>query len=182
MRSARNEVAPHGVLLPGFNGSANQPVLLRIAAALEERGLSGLRMALPRGRPSPGLAREQAALFGVVTAESFLVGRSFGGRVAARYAVAHGARAVVLVGFPIRPPGTRRPDDEAALRALRCPTLVVQNEADPLGPLKVLKACVTKKANVSLHVVPQSGHGLAGRRLNEAADVIAEWLVAALSR
>src|SRR5690242_791166 len=122
------------VLVPGFNGTARQPMLVRLAKLLEARGLTAKRIALPRGRPSPHLEVEAAAL--ARHGADAYVGRSFGGRVCARLPQ---RCPRVLLGFPVRPPRRARPEDEAALLALRSPTLILQGRDDELGPIAVLE-------------------------------------------
>ncbi|HSP20189.1 MAG TPA: hypothetical protein VLQ79_11775, partial [Myxococcaceae bacterium] len=51
-------MAARVLMLPGFGGGADQPILLRLERALADRGVPSLRAALSPGRPSPGLARE----------------------------------------------------------------------------------------------------------------------------
>ena len=104
-----------------------------------------------------------------------LVGRSFGGRVCARLAVEEPRRAVVLLGFPIRPPGKSRPLDEAALRALRCPTLILQGSEDELGSPEILRQVLGESAFVTLEIIDGAGHAF-GK--HEAAVIArtAQWL------
>jgi pimeloyl-ACP methyl ester carboxylesterase len=168
------------VLLPGFNGAARQPLLTRLATALGPTARCRFP-GLPRGRPSPGFVRELAFLGEAIAAERWaaapvLVGRSFGGRVAVRYAASEPVRAVVLLGFPVRPPNRPRPEDEAALLALEVPTLVVQGDADEKGPLEVLAPLVERNRCVSLVVLPKTGHTF-GRTEPAAIDAAAAFLL-----
>jgi predicted alpha/beta-hydrolase family hydrolase len=167
------------VLLPGFNGAARQPILARLASALGA-GATCFFPGLPRGRPSPGFGRELAFLHDAIanaglSSAPVLVGRSFGGRVAVRSAALHPTRAVVLLGFPVRPPGRPRPEDEAALLALRVPTLVVQGDADDKGPLEVLAPLVQQNRSLSLVVLPKTGHQF-GRAEAAAVDAAVAFL------
>jgi predicted alpha/beta-hydrolase family hydrolase len=171
----------HAVLLPGFGGGADQPILVKLSAKLEALGFTCERLTLGRQRPSRGLEREMAVLAAVATPRSVLIGRSFGGRVCARFAVAHGARAVVLLGFPVRPPGKRRPEDEAALKALRCPTLVVQGDRDELGPLPLLRRLARANAALTLHVLPRTPHAF-GRQEPAALETVVRWLASLPAR
>ncbi len=163
----------NAILLPGYNGAANQPILVKLEKRLV--GWSCERHELKRGRPSEGLSREMGELSQWARADSVLIGRSFGGRVCARYAALHGAKAVVLLGFPLRPPGKKRPDDEAALAALKCPTLIVQGDDDELGPLKIFRPLVRANPRLSLHVVKGAGHSF-GRHEAKALDEVARWV------
>jgi predicted alpha/beta-hydrolase family hydrolase len=147
-------------------------MLLKLSKLLEAQGVAATRVTLPKtGRPSPGLAAEAAAL--AKHAADAYVGRSFGGRVCIRLP----ARVPrVLLGFPIRPPGRPRPEDEAALLALRSPTLILQGAADELGPLDVLEPLCAQNPHLALEVLAGVGHsfGKAEKRVLERA---AEWLV-----
>jgi len=81
----------------------------------------------------------------------------------------------VIVGHPIAPSGRPRPRDEAALAAVRCPTLVVQGERDELGPLAVLQRIAGGNPLMDLVVIPEAGHDL-DRHRSETADHVARWL------
>jgi predicted alpha/beta-hydrolase family hydrolase len=95
--------------------------------------------------------------------------------VALRYACAKPVKALVLLGFPVRPEGRARPEDEAALLAVRVPTLVVQGDADEKGPLPVLQPLVQRNRHVSLVVLPKTGHSF-GRQERLAVEAVAAFL------
>lgn len=164
------------VLVPGFNGAATQPLLVRLSKLLEAGGLKAQRVTLPRGRPSAGLGVEAAAL-GEYEADAY-VGRSFGGRVCCRLPV---KCPRVLLGFPIRPPGRPRPEDEAALLALRSPTLILQGSDDELGPLSVLEPLVKQNAKLKLEVIEGAGHAF-GRHERRVLERAAQWLIRELAK
>jgi pimeloyl-ACP methyl ester carboxylesterase len=170
---------PRVLMLPGFGGGADQPILVALESALGPLGLSGRRASLPRGRPLPGLVREVESARGLLRADPDIagyVGRSFGGRVLARLALLEPPRALVLLGFPIRSMnGTRRREDEDVLEQLQCPTLIVQGSADPLGPVATLRALTRKNAHLELAVLPGATHSF-GRRQKQAVSFAAAWL------
>lgn len=164
------------LLLPGFGGAASQPVLVKLERRLVALGFECRRLAPPRGRPTPGLEREVAWLRAHLDAAPgpvAVVGRSFGGRLGVR--VADRLAALVLLGFPARPPGKRRPLDEQALVAAPCPTLVVQGTKDPLGPMRVIQALAAKNPRVEVLPVRGAAHGF-GRHEPAALDAAAAWL------
>lgn len=164
------------VLVPGFNGRATQPMLVRLAGLLRERGIAPTIVELPKGRPSPHLAAEVDALERACPdGPLMLVGRSFGGRVCARLAAKREVLKVALLGYPIHPPGRHRPEDEVALANLAVPTLIVQGDQDELGPMKVLKPIVEANRDLSLHVLRSTGHAFGGREL-AALTATADWL------
>jgi predicted alpha/beta-hydrolase family hydrolase len=159
------------VLVPGFGGTASQPMLVKLSKLLVAAGLEAERVTLPRGRPSPQLAVEVAAL--AARGGDAYVGRSFGGRVCVRVPK---RCARVLLGFPVRPPGRERPEDEAALLALRSPTLILQGSKDELGPLPVLEKLCAKNPALELEVIEGAGPGF-GRHEKRVLERAAEWLV-----
>lgn len=166
-------------MLPGFGGGADQPVLVRLERALRDRGVTALRAELPRGRPSPGLAREVEVARTLCPPDptcSAYAGRSFGGRVLARLALHTRPRALLLLGFPVRSAtGRRRPEDETVLEQLACPTLVVQGSADPLGPVRTFERLMQKNPLLELQIVRGATHAFGGRE-REALDSAADWL------
>ena len=130
------------VLAPGYGGDDRQPILRALAARLAKDDIAARAVTFStRGsRPSHAYERELADLRGARErlreegAERIaLVGRSFGGRMCAFLARAEPPDALAILGHPIAPPGRPRTDDEAALEAVACPTLVVQGERDPFG-------------------------------------------------
>lgn len=167
-------------MLPGFGGSADQPILLRLEAALRDRGVASLRAELGRGRSSPGLQREvdvARALAGSDAGVCAYAGRSFGGRVLARLALERRPRALLLLGFPVRSATRRRRlEDERVLTQLGCPTLVVQGARDPLGPVRTLQRLARENPRLALEVIPGAAHGF-GRRERQAIESAADWLV-----
>jgi hypothetical protein len=108
-----------------------------------------------------------------------LVGRSFGGRMCTRLAATEPPAALVLLGHPISPPNRPRPDDEAALAAVTCPTLVVQGDRDRLGPLAVLRRIARDNSHIEIYVLAGAGHQF-GARQAEGLRRAAEWLVTTL--
>ena len=110
-----------------------------------------------------------------------LVGRSFGGRMCARVAALEPPAALVLLGHPIAPPNRPRPEDEAALEAVTCPTLIVQGDRDALGPLAVLERIARVNQSIELSVLPGVGHQF-GARQSQGLERAADWLQEVLGR
>ena len=172
------------VLAPGYGGTASQPILRTLAGRLEAVGVRArpITFSTSGKRPSRGYAAELADLRAArdeLLAEHpgpvVLLGRSFGGRMCAFLAAQEPPAALVLLGHPIAPPGRPRPDDEAALASITCPTLVVQGDRDELGPLPVLERIAAANPRVELSVLPGVGHDL-GRMENAAVDRSVAWL------
>jgi predicted alpha/beta-hydrolase family hydrolase len=153
-----------------------------MAALLEARGIVALRINFSRSRPTEDFAPELDELR---TARDLLrkeglqklalVGRSFGGRMCARLAAVEPPHALVLLGHPISPPNRPRPMDEAALAAVRCPTLIVQGAQDRLGPLAVLQRIAEQNPRLEIAVLAGVGHQF-GKRQAEALERAAAWL------
>lgn len=60
-------------------------------------------------------------------------GKSMGGRMASLLAAEDGARGLVCLGYPFRPPGKPDSTRTAHLAGLTVPTLIVQGTRDPFG-------------------------------------------------
>jgi predicted alpha/beta-hydrolase family hydrolase len=173
------------VLAPGYGGSADQPILRAMAARLEAAGIAAKAISFSRARPSGDFTSE---LDDVRRARDellekanriALVGRSFGGRMCTRLAALEPPAALVVLGHPISPANRPRPDDEAALRAIRCPTLIVQGDHDHLGPLGVLNRIARENKRVEIYVLKDTGHNF-GARQSEGVDRAATWLLETL--
>ena len=170
------------VLAPGYGGSADQPLLRKLAARLEADGIATARITFSTSRPSAGYATEKAelrfardALVAKAGAPVALVGRSYGGRICAFLAADEPPDALVILGHPIAPPGRPRPADEAALLGIACPTLIVQGDRDELGPLAVLERIAGQNPRIDLVVIRGSAHAY-GTHEPEALAAAVRWL------
>ena len=163
------------ILVPGFNGTSSQPLLVKLKKELKAVRIAAKAITLAPGRPRPDLAAEVAQLRKASRGAEVLVGRSFGGRVCARLAVQTPPLALVLLGYPIRPPDRPRPLDEAALRALQCPTLILQGADDALGPVALLRTLLADRDNVTLEVIEGAGHSY-GKHERAVIARAAQWL------
>lgn len=166
---------PTVLLLPGFGGAADQPILVSLASRLEPLGFTCLALAPPRLKLTPDLEAYGAWLdreLSVVPGPLVVAGRSFGGRLAVRLAARRPLAGVVLLGFPIRPPKKQRPLDERALAALTCPAWIAQGTRDELGPMKVLRRCC---GNATVFPVRGAGHSFDAHERG-TLDAAASWL------
>jgi predicted alpha/beta-hydrolase family hydrolase len=171
------------VLTHGAGGSPGSPDLLAARDAALALGGLVARVTQPyrvRGARAPGSAIGQDAAWAeVIAALTALApgvplvqgGRSNGARVACRTAAAVGARAVIALAFPLRPPGQAGPGRAAELRAARdsgTAVLVVNGERDPFG--------IPDAADADrVVVVPGETHSLTGHRAI-IAGAVADWL------
>jgi len=170
------------VLAPGYGGTAEQPLLQKLAARLEADGIATSRITFSTKRPSRGYVTEKQELRAArdeLVARAggpiALIGRSFGGRMCAFLAAEDPPDALVILGHPISPPGRPRSADEAALLGIGCPTLVVQGDRDELGPLAVLERIAGQNPRIDLVVLRGAGHEY-GKHEAEAIDAAARWL------
>lgn len=172
------------VLAPGYGGTADQPILRKLALALDGFGISSRAVTFrTRGsRPSKDYVSETQDLRAArdaLRAEGHdriaLVGRSFGGRICAFLAEREPPDALVILGHPIAPPKRPRPRDETALAAMTCATLVVQGEKDELGPFAVLERLAANNPRIDLVRIAGAGHDF-GPGEGEAVGAAARWL------
>jgi predicted alpha/beta-hydrolase family hydrolase len=172
------------VLAPGYGGTAEQPILTRLAIALDGFAIASraVTFATRGSRPSKEYASEmedlRAARDHLRTGgyeRIALVGRSFGGRISVFLAEREPPDALVVLGHPIAPPRRPRPRDEAALAATTCPTLVVQGEKDEQGPFAVLERIAANNPRIDLVRIAGAGHDF-GASEPEAVAAAARWL------
>jgi predicted alpha/beta-hydrolase family hydrolase len=184
-RSAQHNVAgkPAAVIVPGYGADTSQPIVRACAAQFEAVGIAARPIAFSRARPAGDYApeldelrRARQALQDAGARAVALVGRSFGARMCARLAAEASPAALVLLGHPIAPRNRPRPEDEAALAVVRCPTLVVQGDRDALGPLSVLRRIAADNPAIELHVLPNTGHQF-GPKQAEAVAFATTWLL-----
>jgi predicted alpha/beta-hydrolase family hydrolase len=127
---------------------------------------------LPRGKAERAVpAYAAAALPGP---EVLIGGHSFGGRVASLLAAQHPYAGLVLLSYPLHPPG--RTDACEARTShfpmVHCPVLLLSGDRDPFAQVDLLRAAVTQLPDHELVVYPGLRHGI-GPRLDDALDRIA---------
>jgi uncharacterized protein len=179
------------LLAPGASAGRDQPALVSIDDAVTETGIVVERMDFPyrlAGRRAPDKApvliaaveenaRRLAERAGVTQAQVALGGRSMGGRMASM-AVAAGfpASALVLVSYPLHPPGRPEKSRIEHLGALEVPCLFVSGTRDAFGTQEELYTATKAIPGPVTHVWLEGGdHGLRRRDADVAAAIIA-WL------
>ena len=174
------------VLTHGAGSSSDGPLLVALAEALAARGLTVLRcdlpfrQARPQGPPSPaGAARDRAGLRAAAAALARIAprrvsvgGHSYGGRQASVLAAEDptAAPALLLLAYPLHPPGRPGELRVAHFPQLRTPTLFVHGTSDPFGSVAELRGAIARiPAPTALHLLPDAGHDLGIARRSRAA-------------
>jgi len=177
------------LLTPGAGSDRNQPSLVAIEEAVAPLPVARIDFPYRReGRKAPDRApkliacveEEAAALVakaGVEPNQLALGGRSMGGRICSM-AVAEGlpAAALVLISYPLHPPG--RPDRLRIehLPQLKVPCLFVSGTRDPFGTPDELTTHTAAIPGPVTHVwLDGAGHDLK-RRDAEIARIVRDWL------
>ncbi len=179
------------LLAPGASATREQPALLALDEAASALGVAVERMDFPytrAGRRAPDrppvlLAAVQEAAAALAESASlapgdlFLGGRSMGGRIASM-AVAGGlaARGLVLVSYPLHPPGKPERLRTEHFGDLHVPCLFVSGTRDSFGTRAEFEAATAAIPGPVTHVWIEGGdHGLRSKDSVVAESVVA-WL------
>lgn len=190
--SVRARLPIAGILLaPGAGASADQPAFVAFADAVAETGLVVERMDFPyrlagRRRPDPpevleaavrARAAELAQKLGVTAEQLVLGGRSMGGRICSRVVAAGlGTGGLVLVSYPLHPPGQPDRLRTAHFPALGPPCLFVSGTKDAFGTPAELESATRAVPGPVTHVwIEGADHGLRGH-VGDAAEAVVHWL------
>jgi len=173
------------VLTHGAGGNAKMVLLVALAEAFTGAGFTVLRCDLPFrqkrnfGPPRPGdaagdregLKNAVAAMKKLISGRVFLGGQSYGGRQAsmllAEYPIADG---LLLLSYPLHPPGKAEQLRTQHLPKLNVPTLFVEGTKDPFGSIDEIEAARKLiPAKTELLVVEGAGHdlGFKGKKKSE---------------
>ncbi|HLI64187.1 MAG TPA: alpha/beta family hydrolase [Terriglobales bacterium] len=165
------------VLTHGAGGNSEAPLLVALADAFAASGLTTLRCDLPfrqrrpTGPPSPSDAkRDQQGLRRAVTlmrekfaGPAFLGGASYGGRQASMLLAEEPSlvEGLLLLSYPLHPPGRPAQLRTAHLSSLQTPTLFISGTRDPFGSVEELTAAIKLiPAPAKLVSIEGAGHGL----------------------
>lgn len=179
------------LLAPGASASKDQSALVTIDGAATAVGGKVRRMDFPyrlAGKSVPdkpevlvaAVVEQAAALVaegGLRPDRLFAGGRSMGGRICSM-AVAEGmpAAGLVLVSYPLHPPGKPERARTEHFGRLHVPCLFVSGTRDAFGTPAELEAAVALISGaVTLHWVERGDHGLRGRDA-DVATIVAAWL------
>ena len=193
--------APSGdglVLTHGAGGNARAPLLVALGDAFAARGLTVLRYDLPfrqASRTAPprpaGAARDREGLHAMVTTmrsrvggRVFLGGQSYGGRQASMLAAGEAGLVdgLLLLSYPLHPPGRPAQLRTAHLPKLATPALFAHGSRDPFGSLEEIEtARALIPSRTALIAIPGAGHDLFRAPKRAGVDLAAEIATAFLA-
>lgn len=142
---------------------------------LDDRGFDADYVSLPRGTTERALPAYRAALDAAPS--SVIGGQSFGGRVASLIAAEEPVVGLVLLCYPLHPPGRSERWSERSDHwpAIECPVLLLSGDRDPFAKVDLLTTAVRRLPDAELHVYPGIGHGLRAVR-EDVIERIAHYL------
>lgn len=165
------------VLTHGAGSNCRAPLLVAVAEAFADAGITVLRCDLPFrqdrpfGPPRPGDAkRDREGLSNAVAAlqkaggeKVFLGGHSYGGRQATMLCAEQPdlAAGLLLQSYPLHPPGRPEQLRVQHFPNLRLPALFVHGTRDPFGSIEEMRLALKLiPAKTQLLVVDGAGHDL----------------------
>ncbi len=177
------------VLTHGAGSNSNSPLLLALAGSFANAGFSVLRCDLPfrqvrgYGPPRPGDAvRDRNGLRNALrvvrnlgVGRIFLGGQSYGGRQASMLCAEQPGlvTGLLLLSYPLHPPGKTAQLRIQHLPELRIPALFVHGTRDPFGSTDEMDAAIKLiPAKTQLQTVDGVGHdlGFKGKSVRNGLD------------
>ena len=182
------------VLTHGAGGNCEAPLLVALAGAFRAAGVSVLRCDLPfrqkRPRGPPSLASAAADREGLRAALDllrertsgavWLGGQSYGGRQSSLLAAEQPelAQRLLLLSYPLHPPGKPAQLRTAHFPNLRTPAVFVHGTADPFGSIAELRGALALiPVATKLLTIERAGHDLGrGRPPSVVSEIVAAFL------
>jgi uncharacterized protein len=181
------------LLTHGAGSNRNAPLLVAIANAFSEHKIEVIRYDLafrqerPHGPPRSGDAardreglREQIAkLREKHPGQIWLGGHSYGGRQASMLAAETPGLVdlLLLLSYPLHPPGKPSQLRTAHFPQLQSPTLFVHGAKDPFGTFQELKSAIALiPAPVELLEIEGAGHDLGRNHATVAAKIASSFV------
>lgn len=163
------------ILAPGAGAGQKSPFMARFAAALAARGLDTVTFDFPyreEGRRIPDSNATLEACWRAVIALSrrrlapaetiAIGGKSMGGRIASQVAASGepgGVFALVLLGYPLHPPGKPQQLRTAHFPRLRLPSLFIQGTRDAFAtPAELSAALGAAAVPATLFPITEADH------------------------
>ena len=186
-------LTPAGLILtPGAGAGRDHPALVAIDQTVTHLGVVVERVEFPgraagKRRPDPPAvcvetirlaATELAERLDVSISRVALGGRSFGGRMCS-LAVAEGlkAAALVLISYPLHPPGRPERLRTAHFPGLDLPCLFVSGRRDAFGTPSELELEIAAIPGAVTLTFVDGDHSLR-KRESEVAEIVAQWVTA----
>ena len=191
------------VLAHGAGAGQKSAWMVKAAQALAERGITVATFDFPymqagKSVPdrAPVLEESWRAAFAEATAAKavpsnrsrgvFIGGKSMGGRIATHIAAqgVEGIAGVVLLGYPLHPPGQPAKRRDAHLPQIKEPLLFIQGSADTFGTGDEIRSLLPTMQNATLHLIDGGDHSFKVRggaakvaaAFDEAIATVAEWI------
>lgn len=166
------------ILAHGAGAPQAHPFMIDVSRRLADRGIDVvtfdfLYAAAKRRMPDRNEVLEatwRAAIAtvrargGLPTERLFIGGKSMGGRIATQVAAADDGlvlSGIVLLGYPLHPPGKPQIRRDAHLPRVKIPMLFVQGTRDQLGPADEIAALAKTLPSAKVHAVERGDHSLA---------------------
>jgi uncharacterized protein len=175
------------ILTHGAGGNAQMALLVALAEAFAGAGFIVLRCDLPfrqvrhYGPPRPGdAARDRQGLKHAITAlrklasgRAFMCGQSYGGRQASMLLPEEKlADGLLLLSYPLHPPGKPEQLRTQHLPQLQVSTMFVQGTRDPFGSIDEIEAARKLiPAKTLLMPVEGAGHDLGFKSKSKRKDL-----------
>lgn len=184
------------VLAHGAGGDFEGPLLAALAEGLAERGFSTLRFNFPyrqEGRRIPDPAPTLEECYRAVVAQArelfgpsplILGGKSLGGRMASHLAAAgEEVAGLVLLGYPLHPPGRPEKLRDQHLFRIRAPMLFLSGTRDAFAQKDLLESVLNRlQPLATAHWLEAADHSFRAPRrkpaeaYREILEVVSGWL------
>jgi hypothetical protein len=187
------------VVAHGAGAGQASPFMVRTASGLARRGVSAATfdfayMAAGRRAPDRTDALERRWTDAIAEARQafaglplFIGGKSMGGRIATHVAArdGDGIAGVVLLGYPLHPPGKPEQRRDAHLPSVQAPMLFVQGTRDAFGTADEIRTLLPRLQRATLHEVQGGDHSfkVSGRGapkpdavLDGVLDAVRSWI------
>jgi predicted alpha/beta-hydrolase family hydrolase len=187
------------VFAHGAGAGQQHPFMVNTAKGLAARGIDVVTFDFPymhakRGAPDKAPVLESCFRSAIAAAQAekglakhrlFFGGKSMGGRMATHLGAQDvaGLAGIVVLGYPLHPPGAPEKLRVAHLPSITVPLLIVQGEKDAFGaPAEFASHLKTMKAAVELHAIAGADHSLTVRTkkgpeiFEGILTFVAEWM------
>jgi uncharacterized protein len=184
------------VLAHGAGAGQRSPFMTRFARGMVERGISAATfdfayMEARKSVPDKAPVLEQRwrdviaeAQHHYKTLPLFIGGKSMGGRIASQVAAqgVDGISGLVLLGYPLHPPGKPTQRRDAHLPQIMPPMLFVQGTRDAFGTAADIESLLPSLKHATLHAVDGGDHSFKvpkskGDAIDGIMDVVQGWIV-----